>query len=240
MGEAIDLFCRICRGEETEICSVAESSGFPHFRFICSLFQLFRNEIEGLGIENCAYLVGATVECLLANGRETQRYATVRDEDQEDEFYYYGRESTVGIVPIFEFACVYSNIILSKTMREDPLLHLFVRRICRVSLIVNDLFSIKKEIANGEKFNILLIRGKKMGGSAALEQTLQDLESTFQEITSLEKKLESKYENSSHVRDLKRYLEQAKANVDANTQWMLMSERYGQPPFVAHLLDGAS
>jgi len=243
MLEAIAAFCAICRGEEVETCLEPEAPGFPHFQVICSLFLLFRKEIGIVGIDRCEYVIEATVatvDALKACGRESQRYAAVRDDEQEEQFYYFGRESTYGLLPFWEFTCVYSNIVLSITVREDPLLQLFVRLIVRACIIVNDIISIRKEITNGEKYNILIIRGRKMGGSAALELALEDIDHSLQEIVNLEKTLVSKYENSTELRELQRYLELGKANVDANTQFMFISKRYGQPSFVAHLLHDIS
>jgi hypothetical protein len=233
--QVVDSFCSICHGEEYDV-SLEDRTRFPYFKYLCDFFKKYRKELFPIGIEQAAEFINASVDCLEANAWENRGWTGIDvpvDPRQEKRYYYYRRESTYGWLPCLESTCFYKNISVSKRIRQDPLMKMIRRRWVRASFIINDMFSIQKELRNDEKSNMLLIRGKTMSGSIAFEKTARDLKEAIQDIPALQMHLERKYKRSPEFANLQAYLNLGKAILDGNNQYLLIAERYGQKPFTA-------
>lgn len=230
MMEVVDSFCAICLGEEYDE-SLETRTNFPYFRYLCLRLKDFRKRLENTGLDAFPEYITSTVDCLECNAWENQGWLgldnTEIDGRQVKWFYYFRRESTYGWLPLFDSTCGYRNIHISSLTCRDPLLQLIRRRWVRASFIVNDIFSIQKEILNGEMSNSLFVRGNIMSGSAAFKKTLNELDRNIQDILAIEKKLLRKYKNSEDFDSLQEYLELGKALWDGNYKYMIMAGRYG-------------
>lgn len=149
--------------------------------------------------------------------------------------YMHNREQTITYVQSVEAFLAIQRIRLSREHRELHPVKLLLTNTCRHIILVNDVFSLAKELACGELDNVLLLdRGQDREALLRRFKSLLDrLNSLAADITYIALKLRESFPEDRHMLG---FVDTLLYNVNGHVAWYAESRRYGRfvrPPALA-------
>ncbi|WP_224363445.1 terpene synthase family protein [Hyalangium versicolor] len=141
--------------------------------------------------------------------------------------YMHNREQTISYVQSIESFLIIQGVSLSPMRRQLHPVKLLLTNACRHVILINDVFSLAKEIACGELDNVFLLdQGNERSSLSQRFHTLLDqLNSLAADITHITLKLEESFPEDG---DLLAYATTIIDSVNGHIAWYAKSRRYGR------------
>lgn len=232
LQETFRLFMSMLTGEVPSALS-PPASEFPLLEPFCDSLR----DIRELGLETDMPLawfiasMGAYFEAVAwehGAHTETGYMPTVST-------YMHNREQTISYLQSVESFLAIQRIRLSHEHRELHPVKLLLTNTCRHIILVNDVFSLAKELACGELDNVLLLdRGQDREALLRRFKSLLDrLNALAADITYIALKIRDSFPEDRHVLG---FVDTLLYNVNGHVAWYAASRRYGnfvRPPALA-------
>ncbi|WP_224249235.1 terpene synthase family protein [Hyalangium gracile] len=141
--------------------------------------------------------------------------------------YMHNREQTISYLQSIESFLIIQGISLSPAHRQLHPVKLLLTNACRHVILINDVFSLAKEIACGELDNVFLLDPEKDRGSLAyrFKTLLDQLNTLAADIAHIALKLQEAFPDDG---DLSAYTTTIIDSVNGHIAWYAESQRYGR------------
>ncbi|KAK2806370.1 hypothetical protein FQN51_007414 [Onygenales sp. PD_10] len=160
------------------------------------------------------------VNCLLSVSKKRETYLPPVEEYIEE------RIVNIGVYPTMDLIPFVSGLEISREIMQHKAMRTIRYHIVRIVTLTNDLFSVKKEIKDGQYDNIvpLLMTCKGMTLQEAVDYTVELVEESYHAVDDSEKQLPAL--EGKEKEDLAEYVEQLRWQATGSVLWHELSERY--------------
>jgi hypothetical protein len=140
--------------------------------------------------------------------------------------YVHNREQTISYLQSIESFLLIKGISLAPAHRERHPVRLLLTNACRHVLLVNDVFSLAKEIDCGEVENVLLLGHARGAGSLArrFDTLLSQINDLVRDTAHVAQKLAATFPGD---RDVQGFIATIVNSVNGHVAWYAKSRRYG-------------
>ncbi len=223
-AKVTDIFIDILAGKYEEV------NGLPNFNFplfipLCHALMVIRFEAISSGID-ITYFIKRMAAYIKAVAWE--HFNPPEPESLSKESFKFRRSITAGVYPTIEAVNLIRKTNIFETVRNYPLYKKIIQQICDHVFLVNDIFSLKKEIINGEKNNLILIKAHKYSLQASFNKVVQKANELVIEFNKSCSLLEMTFPNDTNLLN---FILSMKYFIDGHIYWYEHSKRYGDIEF---------
>jgi hypothetical protein len=223
LARVVAAFQRTLAGEPPDPARDAAAANFPRFSGFCAALAEIRaealNETGGL-------------QWFLASMRDyfeamAWEHAAHRDAAYRSTLstYLCNREQTISYVQSLESFLLIKGVALSPSQRERHAIGLLRTGACRHVILVNDIFSLAKELACAELDNVLLLEERRSGRlRSRFQALLREVNALAADIAHVAGALLAAYPGEPEIGA---YVETIVNSVNGHIDWYAHSRRYG-------------
>lgn len=195
----------------------------PLCEFLISLHQKAR-----LFNLDTSFFTNALIQHLQSQQLELNYFLKEKLHPFRKENYLDTRYFSSGAYITQEVISLIRGISLSKEARLHPAFIRYRNEICLHTILVNDIFSLEKEAANEEIFNMIIIKQEKYSLQTAFNKTLNKLNKLVIKIKDSANELKEIFKDDPNI---EKFIKSTFQMVDGNIQGHKESKRYGNIVF---------
>jgi Terpene synthase family 2, C-terminal metal binding len=195
----------------------------PLCKFLISLHQEAR-----LFNLDTSFFTNALIQHLQSQQLELNYFLKEKWHPYRKENYLDTRHFSSGAYITQEVISLIRGISLSKEIRLHPAFIKYRNEICLHTILVNDIFSLEKEAANEEIFNMIIIKQEKYSLQTAFNKTLNKLNNLVIKIKDSANELKEIFKDDSNI---EKFIKSTFQMIDGNILGHKESKRYGDIVF---------
>lgn len=194
---------------------------------LCKFLMSLQHEAQLFNLDT-AFFTNALIQHLYSQQLELNYFLEEKLHPFCKEDYLDIRYFSSGAYITQEVISLIKGIALSKEIRLHPAFIKYRKEICLHTILVNDIFSLEKEAANEEKFNLIIIKQEKYSLQTAFNKTLNKLNNLVIKIKDSANKLKKIFKGDSNI---EKFIKSTLQMVDGNILGHKESKRYGDIDF---------
>ena len=194
---------------------------------LCKFLMSLQHEAQLFNLDT-AFFTNALIQHLYSQQLELNYFLEEKLHPFCKEDYLDIRYFSSGAYITQEVISLIKGISLSKEVRLHPAFIRYRNEICLHTILVNDIFSLEKEAANEEIFNMIIIKQEKYSLQTAFNKTLNKLNKLVIKIKDSANELKEIFKDDSNI---EKFIKSTFQMVDGNIQGHKESKRYGDIVF---------
>ncbi|WP_342228184.1 terpene synthase family protein [Rickettsiella endosymbiont of Rhagonycha lignosa] len=194
---------------------------------LCKLLTSLHHEARQFNLDT-SFFTNSLIQHLYSQQLELNYFLEEKLHPFCKEDYLDTRYFSSGAYITQEVISLIRGIVLSKEIRLHPAFIKYRNEICLHTILVNDIFSLEKEAANEEIFNMIIIKQEKYSLQTAFNKTLDKLNNLVIKIKDSANKLKEIFKDDSNV---EKFIKSTFQMVDGNILGHKESKRYGDIAF---------
>lgn len=191
---------------------------FPRFRPLCQVLLAISTSI---GKVDRTHFVDSMSEYLKASVWEHSDH--IETTFPAKELYFFRRSLSIGSTPTIELYNIIRGIELRDEVRESPIFKYFYQQVAQHIFLVNDVFSLKKEIRLSEVDNFILLKQQKYSLQESFEKVVALANETLERVKDASRALMKVFPESS----VKHFINSVHWLLDGQFYWYQRCDRYG-------------
>lgn len=194
---------------------------------LCKFLTSLHHEARQFNLDT-SFFTNALIQHLYSQQLELNYFLKEKLHPYRKEDYLDTRYFSSGAYITQEVISLIRGIGLSKEIRLHPAFIKYKNEICLHTILVNDIFSLEKEAANEEIFNMIIIKQEKYSLQTAFNKTLNKLNNLVIKIKDSANKLKEIFKGDSNI---EKFIKSTFQMVDGNILGHKESKRYGDIVF---------